>query len=230
VALTPQDNESFFREVDESLRQQQAIDFWRDHGRTIVLLVVVVLVAVGSVLLWQNRQRKQVETHAEQLTGVLDDLDAGKPVKPPRLTPIDGASQEGYRVASRLLAADLALRRGDSKAAIAGFGAVATDSSLAQPYRDLALVRQTAIEFDTLPTATTIARMKPLAVPGGAWLGSAGEMLAAAYMRDGKASLAGPVFAMIAKDDKTPPSLRSRAGQMAAMLGQDAGSVPAAKE
>jgi len=42
VALTPQDNESFFREVDESLRQQQAIDFWRDHGRTIPVNLAMV--------------------------------------------------------------------------------------------------------------------------------------------------------------------------------------------
>jgi hypothetical protein len=230
VALTPQDNEAFYREVDESLRQQQAIDFWRNHGRTAILVAVAVLVAVGSVLLWQTRQRKQVETHAEQLSAVIDDLDAGKTVKPPRVAPIGDTRQEGYRVASRMLAADLALRHGDSKAAVAGFGAVATDASLAQPYRDLALVRQTSIEFDQLPTATIVARMKPLAVPGGAWLGSAGEMLAAAYMRDGKPTLAGPVFAMIARDDKIPPSLRSRAGQMAAMLGTDAGPLPAAKE
>jgi hypothetical protein len=230
VALTPQDNEAFYREVDESLRQQQAIDFWRDHGRTVILMVVIALVAIGSVMLWKTRQRAQVETHAEQLTAVIDDLDAGKPVKPARLAPIADAQQQGYRVASRLLAADLALHRGDSKAAVAGFGAVAADAGLAQPYRDLALVRQTAIEFDQLPTRTIVARMRPLAVAGGAWLGSAGEMLAAAYMRDGKPALAGPVFAMIARDDKTPPSLRSRAGQMAAMLGMDAGTVPAAKE
>lgn len=230
MALTPQDNESFFREVDESLRQQQALDFWRNHGRSVVVLVVVVLVGVGSVLLWQNRQRQQVETHAEQLTKVLDDLDAGKDIKAPQLAPFGGSGKEGYSVASRLLAADLALKHGDSKAAIAGFGAIATDASLAPPYRDLALVRQTAIEFDQLPAATIIARMKPLAVPGGAWLGSAGEMLAAAYQRDGKPQLAGPVFGMIAKDDKTPQSLRSRAAQMAAMLGTDAGPVPAAKE
>jgi hypothetical protein len=230
VALTPQDNEAFFREVDESLRQQQAIDFWRDHGRTVIVAVVAVLVGVGSMLLWQNHQRQQVEGHAEQLTKVLDDLDAGKAVKGPQLTAFGGSRKDGYQVASRLLAADLALRRNDSKAAIAGFGAIATDASLAQPYRDLALVRQTAIEFDQLPTATIVARMKPLAVTGGAWLGSAGEMLAAAYLRDGKPKLAAPVFAMIAKDDKMPGSLRSRASQMAAMLGTDTGPMPAARE
>jgi hypothetical protein len=161
---------------------------------------------------------------------MLDELDQGREVKPAALKALGASHEEGYRVASRLLAADLALRRQDTRAAIAGFGAIATDASLAQPYRDLALVRQTALEFDQLPSATVIARMKPLAVPGGAWLGSAGEMLAAAYMREGKPQLAGPVFGMIAKDDKAPPTLRQRAVQMAAMLGTDAGPAPGTKE
>jgi hypothetical protein len=182
------------------------------------------------VLFWQTRVRGHAEAQATQLNGVLDSLDANKPVNPPQLAPFASSRHEGYRVAASLLAADLALKRGDKKAAIAGYGAVATDTNLAQPYRELALVRQTAVEFDQLPPATIIARMKPLAVTGGAWLGSAGEMLAAAYMREGKPALAGSMFSMIAKDDKAPPSLRARSEQMAAMLGSDAGPVPAAKE
>jgi len=78
------------------------------------------------------------------------------------------------------------------------------------------------------PVADTT--LSPLAVPGGPWLGSGGEMLAAAYMRDGKPQLAAPVWGMIAKDDRMPPSLRSRASQMAAMLGTDVGPMPTARE
>lgn len=230
MALTPQDNEAFYREVDDKLREQQLLDFWQRHGRTIVVVLVLVLIAAGSVLFWQARQRGQTEHHAEQLAATLDELDANKTIKPVALVPLEKARQEGYRVAARFLAADLALRRKDTKSAIAAYGAVATDASLAQPYRNLALIRQTAVEFDQLPPATIIARMKPLAVAGGPWLGSAGEMLAAAYVREGKPKLAGPVFGMIAKNENTPASLRSRAGQMAAMLGTDAGQVPAAKD
>jgi hypothetical protein len=230
VALSPQDNESFFREVDERLREQQVIDLWRNHGRSIVFVVVALLAVVAGWMLWRNHQQTQAEGNAVKLSGVLDDLDAGKTVKPARLDEIQAMQQTGYRLAARLLAADLALKRGDSKAAIAGYGAIATDTSLPQPYRELALVRQTAAEFDQVPPATIIARMKPLAVAGGPWLGSAGEMLGAAYVRDGKPAQAAPVFGMIAKDAKVPPSLRSRAEQVAATLGYDTGSSPAAKE
>jgi hypothetical protein len=230
VALTPQDNEAFFREVDEKLREQQVIDLWKRHSRTLILSVIGLLVAVGAVLFWQSRQRDQAEGHAEALSAAVDLVaNQGQP-KAQALKPLEQAPQDGYRAASRLLAADLALKRGDVRQAAKEYGAVATDAGLAQPYRDLALVRQTAAEFDSLPPATVIQRMKPLAVAGSPWLGSAGEMLAAAYVRQGKPSLAGPVFAMIARDTKTPESLRSRASQMAAMLGTDAGTVPAAKE
>lgn len=230
MALTPQDNEAFFREVDERVREQQLIDLWERHGRAIIAAVVLVLVVAAGVLFWQAQQRDQAEAHAEQLAGMLADLDDGKTVAPAQLVPLGKARRDGYRVAAKFLAADLALRRNDAKSAIAGYGALATDAGLPQPYRDLALIRQTAVEFDQLPPATIIARMKPLAVAGGPWLGSAGEMLAAAYMRDGKPALAAPVFAMIAKDENAPSTLRSRAGQMASMLGTDAGQVPAAKD
>ena len=230
MSHTPHEDEAFFREVDEKLREQQLIDLWQRHGRAIIVAVVLVLAAAAGVLFWQSQQRSQDEAQAEQLAAMLEDLDVNKPVKPAQLVPLAKGRQDGYHVAAKFLAADLALRRNDIKSAIAGYGALATDASLAQPYRDLALIRQTAVAFDQLPSATIVARMKPLAVAGSPWLGSAGEMLAAAYMRDGKSALAAPVFAMIARDENAPASLRSRAGQMASMLGTDAGQVPAAKD
>jgi hypothetical protein len=67
-----------------------------------------------------------------------------------------------------------------------------------------------------------IARLKPLAKPGNPWFGSAGELVAMAYLKEGKKDLAGPLFAAIAKDEDAPKSMRSRARQMAGVLGYDA--------
>ena len=60
------------------------------------------------------------------------------------------------------------------------------------------------------------------ATPGNAWFGSAGEMVAMAYLKQGKENLAGPLFAAIAKDDEVPQSLRTRTRQLAGLLGYDA--------
>jgi hypothetical protein len=79
-----------------------------------------------------------------------------------------------------------------------------------------------ATDFDAMKPEDAIARLKPLAVPGNPWFGSAGELVAAAYLKQGKKDLAGPLFASIAKDQTVPRSLRSRARQMAGQLGFDA--------
>ena len=123
--------------------------------------------------------------------------------------------------------AGTASRKGDSKAAIAIYSAMTADTKLDQPYRDLALIRQTALEFDALKPQQIIDRLKPLAIEGAPWFGSAGELVAIAYMKTGKPDLAGPMFAAMAKDANVPQSIRSRARQMAGLLGIDAVENPA---
>ena len=53
-------------------------------------------------------------------------------------------------------------------------------------------------------------------------------MVAISYIKMGKPELAARIFADIAKDEQVPESIRSRAVQMAGVLGVDA--VPQAKE
>jgi hypothetical protein len=96
-----------------------------------------------------------------------------------------------------------------------------------QPYRDLALIRQTALEFEALKPQQVVDRLKPLAIEGAPWFGSAGELVAIAYMKMGKNDLAGPIFAAMAKDANVPQSIRSRARQMAGLMGIDAVEIPA---
>jgi hypothetical protein len=67
-----------------------------------------------------------------------------------------------------------------------------------------------------------IDRLKPLATPGNPWFGSAGELVAMAYLKQGKENLAGPLLAAIAKDDQVPQTLRARTRQLAGVLGYDA--------
>jgi hypothetical protein len=67
-----------------------------------------------------------------------------------------------------------------------------------------------------------VKRLKPLAQPGKPFFGSAGELLGAAYLAQGRKDLAGPLFAAISKDKNAPASLRSRTRQLAGVLGVDA--------
>ncbi|MGJ3625901.1 hypothetical protein AB5I41_01110 [Sphingomonas sp. MMS24-JH45] len=67
-----------------------------------------------------------------------------------------------------------------------------------------------------------IQRLQGLTAPGNPWLGSAGELVAMAYLKQGRRDLAGQTFSRIAQDEGAPRSLRQRAVQMAGTMGVDA--------
>ncbi|PZU11295.1 MAG: hypothetical protein DI606_11390 [Sphingobium sp.] len=227
MALTPQNSEVFMREVDDAVRQDQLMSFWQRYGRIAVAALVLGLAAFGGWLYWQHHTRTQSEATSEKMDAVLATaLGGGKP-DAKELDALAQADQPGYRAAALLTKAGVASRKGDAKAAIAVYAAMAADSSLDQPYRDLALIRQTALEFDGLKPQQVVDRLKPLAVEGAPWFGSAGELVALAYVKMGKTDLAGPMFAAMAKDANVPDSIRSRARQMAGVMGIDAVEIPA---
>ena len=227
MALAPQNEETFFREVDENLRRDRMETFVTRNGKWILLAVVLLLAAVGGWLYWQHRQTLAAEAQSEVLTQALADLSEGKAAGvQARLDTLAGSAGPGYRGAALLTEAAAAQVRGDGKAALAGFGAIAADTALPQTMRDVALVRKTAMEYDTLPPADVIARLKGLAVAGNPWFGSAGEMVAIAYLRTGKPQDAGRILAAIAKDETMPDSLRGRAVRVAGALGFDVPQAP----
>ena len=111
------------------------------------------------------------------------------------------------------------------KLALATYKKVAEDSSLPDAYRNAALIRETAIEFDHLQPQQVIARLEPLTKAGNPWFGSAGEMTALALIKQGKTKEAGQLFARIAKDKDAPSAVRNRSIQIAGSLGADASAA-----
>ncbi|MET0249244.1 MAG: tetratricopeptide repeat protein [Sphingobium sp.] len=226
MALTPQNSEAFMREVDEAVREEQLLGFWQRYGRLVLALVVIALVAFGGWLYWQHHSQTRSQETSEQADKVIATALGGGTADAKQLDALTQADQPGYRAVALLVKAGDASRKGDNKAATAAFAAIAQDKSIDQPYRDLALIRQTALEFESLKPQQVVDRLKPLAVEGNPWFGSAGELVAIAYMKMRKPDLAGPLFAGMAKDATVPETIRSRARQMAGLLGIDAVEAP----
>jgi hypothetical protein len=231
LAIKPVDNETFYREVDEELRRDQLKTTWERFGKWIIAAVVLFLAGIAAFLYWQHRQEEQAGKTGEEMTAILDEMTAGKTKGvEPRLDAVAKNGGPGYRAAALLTKADLAIGQGNIPAAVAGFKQVAEDEDVPAPYRELALIRQTAAEYDSLQPAVVIQRLQPLAVAGNPWFGSAGEMVALAYLKQQKNADAARIFAAMAKDQSIPASIRSRSVQMAGALGVDAVQQSATKE
>lgn len=222
MAQPPDITETFVREVDENLRRDQMRDFLKAYGNWLIAGVVLFLAASGGLIWWRHHQVEQSEAQVEQLAQVYKDVGEGRTAQAPQTldTLADGGSK-AVSASARFARAALALQQNDLKTAIASYKTVAADTGLPKPYRDAALVRQTALEFDQLQPQELITRLEPLAKPGEPWFGSAAEMTALALAKQGKRAEAGRLFAAIARDNTVPGAIRERATQLAASFGVD---------
>ena len=222
MAQPPDIGETFLREVDENLRRDQLRDFFKVYGNWLIAGVILFLAASGGLIWWHQHQVQKAEGQVEELSGIYTDIGAGKLAQSQdKLDRLSDSGSKGVRASARFARAALALEQGDTNSAIASYKAIAADSGLPAPYRDAAVIRQTALEFDRLQPQEVISRLQLLAKPGEPWFGSAGEMTALALVKQGKRAEAGQLFATIAKDNTVPSSIRSRATQLAASFGVD---------
>jgi len=228
LVLTPDTpNESFLREVDENLRRDQARDFAKKYGGWLIAAVVLFLAAVGGWLYWQQYQQKQAEAQSEELTKIYTQIGAGQTKQAQQgLQGLESSGNSVVRTLALLTEAAVALDANDKATAIAKYNAVANDSRAPQPYRDVALIRSVGMQFDQMKPEDVISRLQPLTKPGEPWFGTAGELTAMAYIKQGNKAAAGKLFAAIAADNNAPPTLRSRSAQIAGTLGVDAVAPP----
>ena len=222
MAQPPDITETFVREVDENLRRDRARDFFKTYGNWLIAAVVLFLAVSGGLIWWnQHRVAKRGE-QVEQLAQVYRDIGSGNVSNAgSQLDALSDSGSKGVRASAKFARAALALQQNDTKQAAGIYKSISEGSGLPQPYRDAALVRQTALEFDQLQPDAIITRLAPLTKPGEPWFGSAGEMTALAMIKQGKTQQAAQLFATIAKDKTVPETLRARAAQIAGTMGVD---------
>jgi len=225
LALTPTENEAFLREVDDNLRRDQMTNLAKKWGTVAAIVVGLLLIGLAAFLWWRNHQAEQAGKEGEQLVQVLGAAEVGNASpSDPRLAALAKSPRDGYRVLARLTQAGLTAKD-DPAAGAKAYQAIADDKDMPQAMRDLATIRAVGLQFDSLPPADVVARLKPLAVANNPWFGSAGEMTAMAYFKMNRKDLAGPLFAAVARDADAPAGLRGRAAGMATALGQDVGAI-----
>lgn len=221
--------DGFLREVDEALREDQMVSVLTRFGKPIALGIAVGLLGLAGYLYWDHSTKAAAGERSEKTVLALEQVTAGPTSAETAAKELEALAKDGTdgsKAAAAMLAAGLKQQQGKTEEAAKAFASIAADSGVPQPYRDLATIRETTIRFDALPPQQVVDRLKPLAVPGNAWFGSAGELVGMAYLKQGKADLAGPMFAAVAKDKGVPKSLQARARLLAGQLGADPGEDP----
>lgn len=217
------EDEILMREIDEAVRQDDTQEFFKKYGVMLGAVVGLGLLGFAGYLGWDYMSEQGLEEQSETLVAALDQSQAGDfAAASATAAELANSSEAGPRTAARFMQAAAALEQDDLATAVKMFGQIASDESAPPALRDLALIREVATNFDDRDPAEVVEKLKRLAVPGNAFFGSAAEMTAIAQLEMGKRAEAGALFAAIAKDEEQPETLRSRARQMAGLLGVDA--------
>lgn len=215
------EQEALLREVDDAVRQGDMESFMGTYGKPLIGVLIVGLAAFGGYLWWDNRNEAALESQSEALVVAIDQLEAGNTAA--ALERLNGVEGEGTpAISAKMLRAGLLAEEGNTEEAARLFGEVAADGSAPETFRDIALIRQVTAQYDSMKPADVIAKLQPLATPGEPFFATAGELVAHAYLAQGKRAEAGALFRQIARDDATPEGTRARVLNMAGVLGVDA--------
>jgi hypothetical protein len=226
LAQPPDISETFVKEVDENLRRDRINDFFKENGSWLIAGLILFLAACGGLIWYQQYRENRTEAQVEQLAQIYKAIAVGNTSKvPQQLDELSTSGSKAVRASALFTRAAFAVQENDNKLAIATYKKVRDDSSLPDAYRNAALVRETALEFDQLDPQQVIAQLAPIAKAGNPWFGSAGEMTALALIKAGKTKQAGELFATLAKDKSVPESIRNRSIQISGSLGADASSA-----
>ena len=207
-----------FNEVDEEVRRDQLKKLWDQYSIYIVAGALLIIASVGG---WRGYQYLEAKKAAE--AGALFDKaaelsEANKHAEAEAaFADLAAKAPAGYRVLARLrTAAEIASR--DQQAAAKMFDGIAADSSVGTAERDLARVRaaQLLLETETYPNMKT--RLEAASAPGATFRHTARELLALSAWRANDAAATRQWLDLIANDGETPPSLRSRAEALQALL------------
>jgi hypothetical protein len=217
------------REVDEELRHERYKKLWDRYGLYVVGAAVLLVLAVAGWRGWEWYAARQAAESSVRFEAAMQLSRDGKPAEAEKAfdqLSKDGAA--GYRTLARFRdAAETA--KTDAKAGVAAFDAIAADTSLEAPMRDIARVQAAYLLVDIASVAEIKGRMDPLAVPGGAFRHSANEIIGLAHYRAGEYEQTAKIFASIVGDPETPPALRQRA-QVVNALVAGAASAKSAKQ
>ncbi|WP_271078346.1 tetratricopeptide repeat protein [Aurantiacibacter sp. MUD61] len=216
------EQEMLMREVDEAVRQDEVTNFAKKYGWPLGIVFGVGLAIFAGVLIWQGQSEGSLEEQSEQIVLAIDELEAGNvEIADGDLRELSEGS-DGAAALAAMLRAGIAIQQDRTEDAVALFDRVANNSDLPSEMRDLAAIRSVTLQFDDMDPQEVITRIGPIAQPDNTYYGSAGELVAHAYLALDQRDQAGPLLIAISQDEDVPSSIRGRTRQLAGYLGFDA--------
>ena len=215
-----------FREVEEDVRRERLLKFWKAYGDFVIAAIVLLFAALGAFVLWQRHEDSERDKassaliSAERISNPTQAADA--------FDTLAKSAPKGYALVSRLAEANAMYASGQTKNAIDLYKQIAKDDDGA--VGSVARLRAAWAQSENATRGELAQLLAPLNQPGNAWRALAQEVLAYADYRALDLKAAQTKFQFLASDAGAPDALRARAHAMALFIknggAADFGTVP----
>jgi len=214
-------DESFFREVDEDYRREQAIKFFKTYGAYFIAGAFIILAVVGGYTFERNRRANQAAIGGDDLLQAMILNGAGKSADAEMaLAQLAKAGPGPYKVIARLQSAAESVGKNQLDVAAEKYRAVAGDESAPSTFRDFARIQLAALSIGTKPYDALAKDLETYRSGTSKWRFSAKEILGLAAYQAGKTTEAERLYRELASDGGAPQGMRDRAQVMLALLGE----------
>jgi hypothetical protein len=213
------DRDSFLREVDEAVRQDQYKKLWDRYGVFALGAAALIVVGVAGYKGWSYWQEKRAQDAGAKFNQALlmeDGADAAKARE--MLSTLAEKGPEGYRVLARFQLAAAEAKAGDLDKAVADYDALAIDPGVDPILQGHATLQAAALLLDKADYAEMERRLKGLVDSNSAWRFSARELLGLSAYRLNNMREAERQFSALIGDQGPPPNMRERADMMLALI------------
>jgi len=207
-----------FDEVDEDVRRDQLKKLWDQYSIYIIALALLIIAGVGGWRGYQYLEAKKAAEAGAAFDKAAELSDANKHAEAEAaFADLAAKAPWGYRILARLrTAAEVANR--DKSAAAKMFDDIAADTSVGAPERDLARIRAAQLLLETTTYPNMLQRLEPATATDATFRHTARELLALSAWRANDTAATRQWLDLIANDGESPPSLRSRAEALQALL------------
>lgn len=207
-----------FREIDEEIRQDRALEIWKKYGNVIIAVVILIIAGTAGYRIYAHFEQKNAEALGLRFQVALEASSAGRSEDAAKeFQAIASEGGKGYAKLARFrAAAELALT--NKPEAIKLYDALSSDSSVPLVLQGLARLRAATLVVDDVSFDELKARVDPLLPQGGPWAGLARELLGTKKLAANDFQSAGEYFDAIITDDAAPASVKQRATMFLALV------------
>ena len=212
-------DDSFFREVNEEIRQDQARLVWDRYGPYALVLAVLVVLGTAAFVAYEYWVDTRASRSGDAFSQALTLANEGKNDEAlGALEQLEADGYGAYPLLARMRAATVLAAKGDAAGAVASFDEVAADTSIPATIRDMASLRAALILVDSGSYADVSARAETLTADTNPLRHSAREALGLSAWKEGRSSDALKLFEQIAADEGAPRNSRERATLLAELI------------